>query len=170
MGFCRAQGRSHGKDQASRMIRRQPIKRSTTPIPRNIRPKAKRAGKRRVSVLRDRGYRDFLREEGKCLACIWVAKSRGGGDEESWRAYANIPVTPGRIRSCSGRSSKGPDSSCIPLCDHHHAEMDGRLSTKITTKAAFAAKYGLDLAKEAATHYAAYLIVSGKLPEGEKTS
>ena len=48
--------------------------------------------------------------------------------------------------------------------------MDGRLSTKITTKAVFAAKYGLDLAKEAATHYAAYLIVSGKLPEGEKTS
>jgi hypothetical protein len=36
--------------------------------------------------------------------------------------------------------------------------MDGRLSTAITTKSAFAAKYGLDLEHEAATHYSTYLI------------
>ena len=36
--------------------------------------------------------------------------------------------------------------------------MDGRLSTAITTKAQFAAKYGLDLAKEAAAHYQVFLI------------
>jgi hypothetical protein len=36
--------------------------------------------------------------------------------------------------------------------------MDGRLSAAITTKEQFAAKYGLDLAKEAAAHHALYLI------------
>ena len=68
----------------------------------------------------------------------------------------------GRVFGChtenNGGSSKGPDDKAIPLGERHHAEMDGRLSTAITTKAQFAAKYGLDLAKEAAAHYQVFLI------------
>lgn len=62
----------------------------------------------------------------------------------------------------NGFASKGPDSSCIPLCRYHHDEMDGRLSTRVTTKAQFAAKYRLDLAGESATHYALYLRMKEK--------
>jgi hypothetical protein len=62
----------------------------------------------------------------------------------------------------NGRSSKGPDSSCIPLCRYHHDEMDGRLSIRVTTKIQFAAKYGLNLAEESAAHYTQYLLMKEK--------
>ena len=73
-------------------------------------------------------------------------------------AYAMMPRTsdPAHTAKTNGRSSKGPDSSCIPLCRHHHDEMDGRLNTKIVTKEQFAAKYNLDLAAIAAEHYARF--------------
>lgn len=72
-------------------------------------------------------------------------------------ASGSGPIDPAHTVN-NGMKSKGPDSSCIPLCRHHHDEMDGRLSTAITTKEQFAAKYEIDLEREAATHYALYLI------------
>ena len=53
----------------------------------------------------------------------------------------------------NGRSSKGPDNEAIPLCSHHHEEQH-RVGWP-----AFEAKYGFSREKEAAAHYAAYLLV-----------
>ena len=63
---------------------------------------------------------------------------------------------PAHTGKTNGMRSKSGDDSCIPLCQRCHAEMDGRLTTKIVTRAAFAKKYGLDLAAIAAEHYARY--------------
>lgn len=121
-------------------MKRSPLPRSTKP------PKKRRSGKpRRVSVVRDKGYREWLTTQ-RCVAC--VARPRGF-PERIW-------VDPAHTLN-NGRSSKGGDDSCIPLCRHHHDEMDGRLNTKIVTKAAFAEKYGLDLAAIASEHYSHYL-------------
>jgi hypothetical protein len=62
----------------------------------------------------------------------------------------------------NGMRSKSGDDTIIPLGQTHHLEMDGKLSTKITTKAQFSAKYGLDLEHEAKTHRAAFLILKGE--------
>lgn len=94
---------------------------------------------------------DWLSNECGCVVCKSLGKRFGG-----WLERIIDPAhTVG-----NGRSSKGPDSSCIPLCRHHHDEMDGRLSTTITTKAQFAAKYGLDIEKEAKDHYALFLLLN----------
>jgi len=92
-----------------------------------------------------------------CVCCRY--KYPGGGE---WMTKQTAPSDPAHTAKTNGARSKGPDSSCIPLCRRHHDEMDGRLSTKITTKTAFAEKYDLDLAREAAEFYAAYNIVMGR--------
>lgn len=135
------------------MKRSAALKRSV-PIARRTRVKARRSTPRRVSVLRDQEYMDWLKER-QCVAC-----------KTSFDVFS-VKYQPITAFGClidpahtvnNGRSSKGPDSSCIPLCRRHHDEMDGRLNTAIVTKSQFAAKYGLDLAAEAAAHYALFLI------------
>ena len=64
----------------------------------------------------------------------------------------------------NGRGSKGPDNEAIPLCRHHHDEQH-RVGWP-----AFEAKYGFSRAEQAKVFWTGYLIVSGKLPGGEKTS
>ena len=130
------------------VIRRTPIKRSTTPIPR------RRKRPRRVSVLRDQAYMDWLKKQ-KCVVCKILKMCY----RDRRCASGSGPIDPAHTVS-NGRSSKGPDSSCIPLCRHHHDEMDGRLSTAITTKEQFAAKYGLDLANEARAHFFAFKLLT----------
>lgn len=49
----------------------------------------------------------------------------------------------------NGMRSKGPDSSCVPLCRKHHQEYDAG-------RAAFEKKYGVNMKKLAAEHYARY--------------
>ncbi len=105
---------------------------------------AKRRKPRRVSVDRDEKYRKWLKTE-PCVACIASGDIRCLGFSD-----------PAHTAKNNGRSSKGSDSSCIPLGRYHHDEMDGRLSTKITTKQQFAEKYGLDLAAIATEHYARF--------------
>ena len=115
---------------------------------------------RRVSVLRDPGYMEWLKER-PCVACMKADLPRSVlvGSCLQWR---RMPTIDPAHTINNGRSSKGPDSSCIPLCRYHHDEMDGRLSTAVTTKRQFAAKYGLDLAEESAAHYALYLPMKEK--------
>ena len=129
-----------------------PIPRSTKPIARGSKPKARRAKPRRVSVIRDEEFRKFLRDF-RCIACKAMGRTMR---EESvlcgWIEAAHTGKT-------NGRGSKSGDDTCVPLGKKHHDEMDGRLSTVITTKAQFAEKYGLDLANEAAAFYAMWLIV-----------
>ena len=56
----------------------------------------------------------------------------------------------------NGRGSKGPDNEAIPLCRYHHEEQH-RLGWP-----AFESKYGFSREKEAAAHYAAFLL-TGRL-------
>ncbi len=131
-------------------MKRTPLKRSTKPIARGKKPNAKRPGKaRRVSVVRDQPYMDWLKPK-PCVACM-----ASGHKAE---AYAMMPRTsdPAHTAKTNGMRSKGPDSSCIPLCRFHHQEMDGQLTTSLSTKAKFAVKYSLDLAAVAAEYYARF--------------
>jgi len=55
----------------------------------------------------------------------------------------------------NGTSSKGPDSSCVPLCPHHHAVYDqGRKS--------FEWFFKVDMKAIAAQYYAAWLAEGNK--------
>jgi hypothetical protein len=108
-----------------------------------------------MSVLRDPGYMEWLKER-PCAVCIKRAVLVGPC---AWWRMATID--PAHTLN-NGFSSKGPDSSCIPLCRYHHDEMDGRLSAAMTTKQQFAAKYSLNLVEESATHYALFLLMKKK--------
>ena len=57
------------------MTRRSVPKRSSKPIPRNVRPKAKRAGKRRVSVTRCPKYLAWLKG-CRCMACYQEVRGK----------------------------------------------------------------------------------------------
>lgn len=117
--------------------------RRSTPSSRKIAVKKKRRKPRRVSVVRDKGYREFL---GTRLCLVQQLHPETLCSGRSFAAHTGN----------NGRGSKGADSGCVPLCRKHHDEMDGRLNTKVTTKEAFAKKYKLDLAKEAASHWELY--------------
>ncbi len=124
-------------------MKRTSLKRSTKPVNK------KRTTPRRVSVVRDQDYMDWLKTQ-TCVACRY--RYPGGSD---WMTCQLTPSEPAHTVN-NGMRSKGADSSCVPACSRHHNEMDGRLSTKITTKKEFAEKYGLDLAAIAAEHYARF--------------
>ena len=55
----------------------------------------------------------------------------------------------------NGGSSKGPDSSCAPLCRAHHMEYDNG-------REAFEEKYGIDMAREAAIHWEIFTLLEGQ--------
>ncbi len=123
----------------------------TKPIARGKRPNTKRPGPaRRVSVVRDQPYMDWLKRE-LCVVCKY--RYPGDGPDMTMQTTYSEPA---HTAKNNGRSSKGPDDSCIPLCHEHHAEMDGRAGMKIVTKEQFAAKYNLDLAAIASEHYAKF--------------
>ncbi len=132
-------------------MKRSPLPPRTKPIARGKRPRTKRPGPaRRVSVVRDQLYMDWLKQRG-CVVCSKTNRNSTGNCFIQWG-----DSEPAHTAKNNGRSSKGPDSSCIPLCHQHHAEMDGRAGTKIVTKEQFAAKYNLDLAVISAEHYARF--------------
>ena len=60
----------------------------------------------------------------------------------------------------NGMRSKGPDSGCVPMCDYHHSLYDGRqrFPDGSTGKKVFEAYYGLNMANEAAAHWAVFQI------------
>lgn len=127
-------------------MRRTPLKRSTTPIARNVRLKAKRSKPRRVSVLRDRAYLDLL-GQCRCVACS-VAKLCY---RDRLCASGLMPIDPAH-GPVAGARMKGPDNEAIPLCRDHHDEQH-RIGW-----AAFETKYGFSREKEAAAYWAAYQI------------
>lgn len=109
------------------MIQRSPVKRSTKPIPR-------RRVKPRRGPLRVPAYRKFLRDR-RCCVCPAV------GCDPAHTAN-------------NGMRSKGPDSSCAPLCRDHHREFDAG-------RKAFEEKYGIDMKVAAAAHWLLYRIAEG---------
>lgn len=89
--------------------------------------------------LRDASYRAWVREQ-TCVVCpIDPEGSRlKGGPVEAAHTVNN------------GMGSKGPDSSCVPLCAWHH-----RLQHAIGRNA-FERRFGIDLRNLAAAHFARF--------------
>ena len=136
---------------ASAMTRqRQPIKRTALKA-RTSAPPRKRAEPRKVLVLRDRGYLDWLRDECRCVVCVILKMCY----RDRRCASGSMPIDPAH-GPVNGRGSKGPDNEAIPLCRYHHEEQH-RLGWP-----AFESKYGFSREKEAAAHYAAFLL-TGRL-------
>jgi hypothetical protein len=89
----------------------------------------KRRSKPRRGPLRDAAYRKYVKSE-PCAVCY------------------RLPSDPAHTEN-NGMSSKGPDSSCAPLCRLHHREYDaGRV--------AFEAKYNVDMKAVARRHWERY--------------
>lgn len=101
-------------------------------------PPKKRRGKPRRGPLRDAKYRSFLSVAGACAPCAIEGISALWEILDAAHTFNN------------GMSSKGPDSTCAPLCRIHHQEYDaGRL--------AFEHKYKLDMKAIAAAWWSRYL-------------
>lgn len=114
------------------MIRRTRLKRTGRPLAGSrIDPRRSPAGIP-PDAWRNAPYRRFLAENGRCAA---AAAMRDG-------SYCVGPIDPCHTQN-NGMGSKGPDSSCAPLCRLHHQEYDaGRRK--------FEYQYGVDMAAEAA--------------------
>lgn len=97
------------------MLKRTPLKRSSKPIP-------KRRAKPRRGPLRCPEYRAWLRQR-YCLLCSSVQSDAAHTEN-------------------NGTGSKGPDSSCVPLCRTHHQEYDAG-------RKAFEKRYSLTMKTEA---------------------
>lgn len=109
-----------------------------TPLkPRTTRPRAKRKGTRRVSVDRIPEYRSWLNWQ-RCAACLTKLGTI--------YVFSNGPIDAAHT-SNNGRSSKGPDSGCLPLCRGHHLE-----SHRIGVKD-FEARYQMELKATAGEYF-----------------
>ena len=99
-------------------------------------PIKKRRSKPRRGPLRDKGYRDWLRGRFICMA-----------DRNGWRDCSGV-MDPAHTEN-NGMGSKGPDSSCVPLCRTHHREYDAG-------RKAFEKKYKVNMKLIAAQKWAEY--------------
>lgn len=105
----------------------------------------KRRSKPRRGPMRDPKYRKWLSMFGWCVVC-WPGKSGGLG---LLHDPLNPIIDPAHTQN-NGMRSKGPDSSCVPLCRRHHQQYDsGRI--------VFETYFVVDMKKKAAEWYAAYL-------------
>lgn len=104
--------------------------------PKRTPVRRKRLGKPRRGPMRDKGYRDWLKYE-------YCAIGEAHGSEGC------TGVTDPAHTENNGMGSKGPDSSCGPLCRRHHREYDaGRV--------AFEKKYRVSMKLIAAQNWARY--------------
>lgn len=92
----------------------------------------KRRRKPRRGPMRDLKYRRWLSDKCACLIA----------------GCYHFTIDPAHTKN-NGMSSKGPDSSCVPLCRGHHEEYDAG-------KNAFEKKYRLDMTAEAKKYYELY--------------
>ena len=91
------------------MKRRRPIKRSTTRIKRNVRPKAvnaKRKGRRFGATGQDTARLAWVRQQTCAVNRYQMTRSPCSG-----------PTEPDHLRS---RGAGGGDATAIPLCGRHH--------------------------------------------------
>lgn len=145
----------------SKPIARSPIKRKPVDPARLAQWKpyipAKRSKPRR-GPLRSPAYRAWIRELGKCPACLVElerAQASGGCGLGKTPYCYRAAFRPGMCDPAhtenGGMGMKGPDSSCSPLCrgfdtPNHHREYDAG-------RERFQAKYGLDMQAEAAAQW-----------------
>lgn len=110
--------------------------------------------------MRSKEYREFLREHGRCRVC----ETHGFIFGCKITMAMNGVCDPAHTEN-NGMSSKGPDSSCAPLCRNHHDQYDGhrKLPNGEVGREAFEAYYKIDMKREAAMWYAAYQIVKANV-------
>jgi hypothetical protein len=94
--------------------------------------------------MRSKEYRLWLRRQ-KCAVC---RKLHHPMSTALWKT-----VEPAHTER-NGMSSKGPDSSCAPLCRAHHREYD-------RNRKAFERLYGVDMRQLAKEHYEKFLRETG---------
>lgn len=100
----------------------------------------RRLGKPRRGPLRCKKYRDWCELE---LCSVGLLRGSESCSKFIWQC------DPAHTKN-NGMSSKGPDSSCVPLCRKHHLEYDaGRKK--------FEKKYSVDMKTIAAQYWARYL-------------
>lgn len=113
-------------------------------------PIKRRRTKPRRGPMRCKAYRDWL----KWHVCVANVMHR-----LSDYPTGGLNCDPAHTQN-NGMSSKGPDSSCAPLCRRHHREYDaGRKS--------FEAKYSVDMSALAAAHWKRFCEETG-FKENEK--
>ncbi len=83
--------------------------------------------------MRDAGYREWLGDQF-CKACP---------------QWDQLTFSDAAHTENNGMGSKGPDSSCVPLCRKHHREYDAG-------RKVFEKKYRLDMKAIAKEYYQAY--------------
>ena len=115
---------------------------------KSAKPLKRRRQKPRKGPLRDPKFRAFVRIH-PCAACRYAlcgcrGKCDGTGE------CVGVPVDAAHSQN-NGMRSKGPDSSCAPLCRKHHREYD-------SGRTVFEMKYGVDMPVIAAKLYVAYLL------------
>ena len=125
-------------------------RRKRTPLKRNQKPIAKKRATPRRGPMRDPQYRKFLRNIGYCPVCFgpaWVV--HGAFVSRFTNRDVGECIDPAHTEN-NGMRSKGPDSSCAPLCRVHHEEYDAG-------RKAFEEKYEVSMKDVAAKWYALYL-------------
>lgn len=107
----------------------------------------KRRTKQRRGPLRDPGYRKYL--AGKSCSALSDSPNDEAfeGCDYWWHGYGF--ATDAAHTENNGMNSKGPDSSCAPLCRKHHREYDAG-------REAFEKKYRINMKAIAAEHFARY--------------
>jgi hypothetical protein len=112
----------------------------------------KRRGQRRGPT-RDAKYRRWLADSACAFFDIGQKEGRAVADYARLRLLACPGSAFARIDPAhtenNGMSSKGPDSSCVPLCRSHHLEYD-------SGREAFESKYGIDMKAIAAAYWERY--------------
>lgn len=135
-------------------MKRSPLPRSTkplkrTPIARGTKPiKAKRVKPRKVSVLRDRKFLDWLKSQ-RCVVTLLRGFPLAIVNMPHLHWKANV-VDPAHGPP-AGMRVKGPDNEAIPLTRYYHEEQT-RLGWP-----AFEEKYAFSRREEAAKLYSRYL-------------
>jgi hypothetical protein len=143
----------------SKPIARSPLTRSSKPIPKRRSKPRRGPADIPVDEWRSPLYRGWIRETGLCVACGALLENPelvpGVRLDQLRPGYLPGYCDPAHTEN-GGRSMKGRDSSCAPLCGagfiagepslNHHAEYDaGRVR--------FEAKYGLDMKQAAAVRW-----------------
>lgn len=120
--------------QRRKPIGRSRLKAKRTPV------RKRRPGPPRRGPMRDLAYRRWIRE----LICIVYGPGR------LWENLNCVTApTDAAHTENNGMSSKGPDSSCVPLCRVHHREYDAG-------REAFERKYNVNMRQIAARFYDRY--------------
>jgi hypothetical protein len=112
-------------------------------------PVCKVRAKPRRGPMRDPKYRAWCRERVCAITLVYGSLIASVVQDDAAICSPGPPNDPAHTQN-NGMASKGPDSSCAPLCRKHHAEYD-------SGRDAFEKKYGVDMKKIAAEHYAKYI-------------